>query len=137
METTLRKTVPLGVYLVAGFYLFGALVLVLGTLTGLVDARMAIARAHGLPAFAGTAFLFLVAVLALVLGYGLISLSRWGYFLALLYSLYLGLTSLIMGALNFPLRGEEEAQVYFGNLLWSVLVVVYLLLVRQRFLDRE
>lgn len=79
-------------------------------------------------------FVLLIALLALVLGYGLISLSRWGYFLAIVYSLYLVLTSLALGALNFPLRGDEEMGLYFGNLVWSVLVLVYLFMVRQRFL---
>lgn len=137
METTLRKPVPRGVLLIASFYLFGALVLLIGTLTGLVDARMALARAHGIPALASNAFVLAVALLALVIGYGLISGSRWGYFLAVLYSLYLGLTSLVLGALNYPLRGEEEALIYFGNFLWSLLVVVYLFLTRRHFLGKE
>lgn len=133
VETTIRKPIPLGIYLIAAFYLFGAVVLVLGTLTGLVDARMATVKAHGLPAIAGNMLVLLVALLALVLGYGLISLSRWGYFLTIAYSLYLVLVSLALSALIFPLRGDEEVGLYFGNLLWSILVVVYLFLVRQRF----
>jgi len=137
METTIRKTFPLGVYLLAAFYLFGALVLLIGTPTGLVDARMAIARAHGLPGLAGNALVLVVALLALVLGYGLISLSRWGYFLTIAYALYLVVISLALGALDFPLRGEEEAQIYFGNLLWSLLVVVYLFLARRHFLSGD
>lgn len=80
MESTLRKPIPLGVYLIAAFYLFGALLLLIGSLTGLVDARVAIARSHGLPGLAGNALLVGVALLGLVLGYGLISLSRWGYY---------------------------------------------------------
>lgn len=133
METTLRKPIPLGVYLIATFYLFGGLVLLLGTPTGLVDARMAIARTHGLPGLASTAFVLMVALLALVLSYGLISLSRWGYILTIAYALCLVVISLVLGALDFPLRGEEQAQIFFGNFLWSLLVAVYLFLARRHF----
>ena len=137
METALRRHIPLGVYFIAAVYLFGALVLVIGTLSGLVDARTLIARAHGLPGLAANTFVLLVALLALVLAFGLISLSRWGYFLTFAYSLYLVVISLMLGALNFPLNGDNEAQLSFGNLLWSLLVVVYLFLVRRRFLDKR
>jgi hypothetical protein len=137
METVVRRHIPLGVVVIAAGYLFGALVLLLGTLTGWVDAREAIARAHGLPALAGNTFVILIALLALVMGYGLISLSRWGYFLTFAYSLYLAITSLAQGALRFAGGGDAEAQVYFGTLLWSALVMVYLLLRRRRFLARE
>jgi hypothetical protein len=137
METVFRRHIPLGVYVIAAAYLFGALALLLGTLTGLVDAREAIARVHGLPALAGNAFVILIALLALVMGYGLISLSRWGYFLIFAYSLYLAITSLAQGALGFAAGGDAEAQVDFGVLLWSALVMVYLLLLRRRFLAKE
>lgn len=136
METTLRKPVPFGVYVVVAFYLFGAFALIIGTLGGLVDARIPIARAHGLPGLAGTGFVFLVVVLALVMGYGLISRSRWGYLLTMVYALYIIVISLVLGALNFPLRGDEEAKIYFGNLLWASLVALYLFLVRRRLLHR-
>ena len=38
-----------------------------------------------------------------------------------------------MGGLNFLWTGQVEMQIYFGNFLWSVLVVIYLFLVRRRF----
>jgi hypothetical protein len=79
----------------------------------------------------------LVALLALVMGYGLISLSRWGYYLTFAYSLYLSIISLVRGALSFAVGGDSEAQLYFGTLLWSALVMVSLLLLRRRFLARE
>jgi hypothetical protein len=42
-----------------------------------------------------------------------------------------------MGGLNFLWTGQAEIQKSFGNLLWSVLVVIYLVLVRRRFFGRQ
>jgi hypothetical protein len=85
----------------------------------------------------GADILVAVAALALVLAYSLARLSRWGFFLAIAYSLYLAGVSLIMGGLNFLWTGRPEMQIYFGDFLWSVLVVIYLFLVRRRFFFRH
>ena len=124
---------PIGVLLIASFYVFGAMVLLVSVFTDPVGVRETIARAHGLSPIIGVEFVLAVAALALTLAYGLIRLSRWGLVLTLVYSLYLCAVSLSMGGLSFAWTGQSETQIYFGNSLWSALVVVYLFLVRQRF----
>lgn len=127
------KKIPIGVLLIAAFYIFGAFVLVASIFANPIGASQVIAKAHGLLPIMGVEILVAVVALALVLAYGLVSLSRWGFFLAIAYSLYLAGVSLVMGGLNFLWTGQVEFQIYFGNFLWSALVVIYLLLVRRRF----
>lgn len=135
MTTTHFRHVPLGILLIAAFYMFGALVLLISIFINPVGASSAIAVAHGLPPIMGVEILLAVAALALVLAYGLISLSRWGFILTIAYLLYVGGVSLFMGGLSFAWTGQSGMQVYFGNLLWSALATTYLLIVRKRFLS--
>lgn len=131
------KNKPAGVLLIAAFYIFGAFVLVVSIFTNPTGVSQVIATAHGISAIIGVEILVAVAVLALTLAYGLIRLSRWGFFLAIAYSLYLTTISLFMGGLSFLWTGQADKQRYFGNFLWSVLVVIYLLIVRDRFFSER
>ena len=133
MKSSNFKNIPAGVLLIAAFYIFGALVLLVSVFTNPAGVSQSIALVHGLSPIIGAEILVAVAALALVLAYGLISLSRWGFFLAITYSLYLAGISLFMGGLNFLWTGQAEFQTYFGNFLWSMLVIIYLLFVRGRF----
>jgi hypothetical protein len=133
MKTLKLKNLPIGVLLIASFYLFGALILLVNVFTNPVGVRETIARAHGLSPIIGLEFVLVVSVLAFSLAYGLIRLSRWGFVLTFVYSLYLCAVSLVMGGLSFAWAGQPETQIYFGNLLWSAFVVIYLFVVRQRF----
>ena len=38
-----------------------------------------------------------------------------------------------MSGLSFASTGDVASQVYLGNLIWSVPVVIYLVIVRRRF----
>jgi hypothetical protein len=133
MKTYNFKNIPVGVLLIAAFYIFGALVLLVSVFTNSAAVSQYIAIAHGLSPIRGMEILVTVAALALVLAYGLISLSRWGFYLAIIYSVYLAGVSLSMGGLNFLWAGQAEMQISFGNFLWSLLVVIYLFLVRRWF----
>jgi len=133
MKTYNFKNVPAGVLFIAAFYILGALVLLVTVFTNPTGVSQDIAMAHGLSPIMGVEILVAVAALALVLAYGLICLSRWGFFLAIAYSLYLVGISLFMGGLSFLWTGQAEKQRYFGNILWSLLVLIYLLIVRSRF----
>jgi hypothetical protein len=133
MKTYNFKNIPAGVLLIAAFYIFGALVLLVSVFADPAGVSQDIAKAHGLSPIMGVEILVAVAALALILAYGLISLSRWGFFLAILYSIYLAGVSLVMGGLNFLWTGQAEMQISFGNFLWSLLVVIYLFIVRRRF----
>jgi hypothetical protein len=124
-----RTSVPFGLLLIAVFYTFGAVVLLILLFANPVQTSSAIARVHGLPLSTGYWILPLIAVLALLIAYGLFSLSRWGYLLTIMYLGYFGSVSALL------LRTHGEA-VYLGNLIWSIFVILYLVVVRKRFQPR-
>ncbi len=126
---------PLGVLLIAGFYAFGAIVLLFSLFINPTAVGRVISERHGLLPGFDTVFVLIIAALGLVIAYGLYSLSRWGFFVTIAYLIYFGGVSIALGGLNFALSSQEALQTYFGNLLWSLLVIIYLVIVRRRFLS--
>jgi Na+/melibiose symporter-like transporter len=121
-----RPNRPLGIILIAGFYVFGAIVLLVSMFTMPEAVSRQIAERQGLPVNIGISALLLTAILALFIAYGLFSLSSWGFYLTLIYLTY-------FGGISFLLGGKSGIQPYLGNLLWSILVIVYLLFKRKSF----
>ncbi len=128
-----RRTRPLGVTLISGFYVFGAAILLIAMFTSPAEVSAAIAQRHGLSPDLGVAVLPAVALLGLAIAYGLYSLSRWGLVLTLVYLAYFGVVSLVGGALTWSASGQPTEPIALGNLTWSAIVIVYLLLNRARF----
>ena len=126
---------PLGVLLIAGFYAFGAVVLLIGLFINPTEVSRVIAERHGLLPSFGIAIILAVAALGLIIAYGLYSLSRWGFYVTIVYLIFFGGVSIALGGLNFVLTGQEAVQAYFGNLIWSVLVIIYLVVRRRHFLS--
>ena len=133
MNTKIRLGKPLSILFIAGFYIFGAIVLLISMLTNSTEIGKRIAEVHGISPIVGNDILPVVAVLALIISYGLFSLSKWGYALTLAYVLYTGVIGLIRGGLGFAVTGETSLQVYFGSILWSALVVICLIAARRHF----
>lgn len=133
MERNMSRALPVGIILIASFYVLGAVVLIIMLFVNSVQASETIAVAHGLAPSTGPGFALMIAGVAFLLAYGLISLSRWGFWLAIAYSLYLCLVSLFNDGLIFAWTGRPELQIPFGNFLWSAAVLIYLFLVRKRF----
>jgi hypothetical protein len=129
-----RRT-PLGIQLIVLFYMFGAVVLLAGLLMNPAGVGTAIATAHGLSPIIGAGLVPVVAVLALVMGYGLYTGSRWGFYLALVYMVYVGAAGLVQGGLNLWRSSEPVNPVFFGNVVWSAVVIIYLLIARRHYLD--
>jgi len=84
--------------LIAGFYVFGAFVLLISLFTNSAEVSRQIAERQGIPPSIGLPILPLTAALALLIAYGLFSLSTWGFFLTLLYLTYFGSISCFLGA---------------------------------------
>jgi hypothetical protein len=124
---------PLGLRLITLFYLFGAVMLLAGLALDSARVSETIAAAHGLSPSVGAGFVTVIAALALVMAYGLYSGARWGFFLAVGYHLYLAVTNLALGGLSLSAAGAPESALLFGNLVWSALVLIYLLIVRSYF----
>jgi hypothetical protein len=126
MKINLRRT-PMGVLLIAGFYLFGAVVLLVSMFTNPVEVSRTIADAHGLPPALDTLILPVVAILAILMAYGLVTVSRWGFFLTAIYLVAFGL-------INLWLMVGNMQQPYIGNTTWCLLTLVYLIAKRNVFL---
>jgi hypothetical protein len=125
-----KRTIPFGIMLIASFYAFGAAILLLFFFINPTQAASAIALSHGLPSSTGSWILPVIAGLALLIATSLYSLSRWGYVLTLVYLLY-------FGRVNWFLYADEASWTYLGNGLWSLLVILYLFLVRRRFFQKN
>lgn len=124
--TKLRGNIPFGLLVITVFYMIGAVLLLILMSANPVQTSNAIAKTHGLPTSTGNWILPLIAGLALLIAYGLFSLSRWGYVLSILYLAY-------FASVNGLMLTTHADSVYLGNLLWSLLVIIYLVLVRKSF----
>lgn len=129
------KNIPIGILLIASFYVFGGFILLIGVFNNPTEVRETVARAHGLLPSIGTEIVLAVAALALLLAYGLIRMSRWGFILTIFYSSFICLVNLINGSFDFTWTPSVEKQISFGNFLFSALVIVYLLIVRKQFFE--
>ena len=121
---------PLGIAVISIFYLFGACVLYISMFTNYAGVAEQITLAHGLPLDLKFIVLPAVAILAVVMSYGLYSLSRWGYYLASIYQICFGAVSLYLSVFF----GKQP---FFGNMMWSALVVIYLVIKRRTFIQSE
>ncbi len=119
-------SIPFGVLLIVVFYAFGALVLLTFLFINPGQTAHVLLERHSLPTATGNWIVPITAGLALLISYGLFSLSRWGYVLTMLYQIYFAGANLFLFIMQADL-------VFLGSLLWSILVIVYLLIVRKRF----
>lgn len=126
----IKATVPFGVLLIGSFYAFGAIVLLVFLFINPAQTSSIIAERHGLPASTGNWILPVIACLALMIAFGLYSLSKWGYILTIVYLLY-------FGSVNGLLYMKQPSWSYLGNVIWSILVILYLMLVRKRFFEKK
>jgi hypothetical protein len=133
MVTPASRSAPLGLRLIALFYMFGAVMLLAGLAMDPGRVGEMTAAAHGLSTIVGAGVVPVIAALALVMAYGLYTGARWGFFLAVAYLLYLAVVSLAMGGLSLGRTGTPANPLFFGNFVWSVLVLVYLLVIRGYF----
>ncbi len=130
MNNNKSTTFPIGVLLIAAFYIFGAIAVLILLGVNPEPAATAIAMRHGLPASTGNWILPVIAGVGLIIAYGLLSLSRWGFYLTIAYLLYFGIV-------NFYKSNVTWVSVYCGDSIWSLLVITYLILVRSRFFGEQ
>lgn len=126
MSKNSLTSTPIGVLLIAGFYIFGAIFLLVLRVINPAQAAAFIAERHGLPSTTGNWILPVIAGIGLLIAYGLLSRSRWGFFFTIAYLLY-------FAAVNLYLLDAIWATVSCGNAIWSSLVIGYLILVRRQF----
>jgi hypothetical protein len=123
-----EEPLPIGIWLISLFYLFGAVILLFYLFTPSRDeVSRSIASVHDLPLNLGVYPLLFAASIAILIAFGLLALSRWGFYLTIFYLTY-------FGGVNFFLLLEKSSQPYYGNFIWSLIVIIYLLVKRKKFL---
>jgi phosphatidylserine synthase len=116
---------PWGLRAIAGFYVFGVVVVAVTLLTNRAATGEQLAAVHGLPVSAGTPAILLTLALGVLVALGLDSMRTWGYWLTLAYMGFL----MVVPALTL---GSQHVSV-FANFVWPMLVILYLLRKRSWF----
>ncbi len=125
----MSKERPLGVTLIGAFYVFGALGLIVTLFTNTID-QFGIAARFGVPNMPESAMTVIVSVISLVMAAGYLRLEKWGYWLMMTYSIYFLVVSVI-------LSNQYSQQPFYGNVTWSVIVLIYTFKKRRCFYDKE
>lgn len=119
---------PLGVSLISYYYIFGAIALVVTSIIYNPSANViGIADRFGLTSFPERLFRIVLAVFTLILIYGYMGLKRWGFWLMVVYSI-------LFGVISSLLITNQTLQPFLGNLIWSLIVLVYTIYNRKAFL---
>lgn len=116
--------------LIATFYFFGAIMLIVSCFTNCAAVSHNIAERHGLPPAIEPFILSIVGCLALLISYGLYQCSRWGFYLTSAYLVYFGVISLWLSL-------QKPYQPYIGNAIWALFVLSILVWKRKLFLSKR
>lgn len=120
---------PLGVSLISYFYIFGAIVLLFTAIFYNANANsVGISERFGLQNVPERLMRVIVALFSLVMVYGYFRLKKWGYWLMITYSLAFGIISSL-------LITNQSQQPYVGNLIFSIIVVVYTMYVKKTYIQ--
>ena len=116
---------------IGGFYIFGAVVLVVTLITGTYKTDtmcLSMALRHGLLFFPELPARIILIIISLVMGFGLLKLNKWVFGLVLVFCLYFTIANIIM-ALN---TGNN---VYYSSIIFSIWVLFTLPKDRRVFIN--
>jgi len=116
---------------IGGFYIFGAVVLVVSVITGAYKTDtmgLSMALRHGLLFLPALPARIILIIISLIMGVGLLKLNKWGYRLVLVFCLYFTIANIIM-ALN---TGNN---VYYSSIIFSIWVLFTLPKDRRVFIN--
>ncbi|KOA18506.1 hypothetical protein CLHOM_34080 [Clostridium homopropionicum DSM 5847] len=116
---------PLGITLIGGFYVFGALVLIITLFTNATD-KFGIAFRFGLPNIPEDIMRIVVSIVFLVMAFGYLRFAKWAFWLMITYTVYFLAVSIILSQ-------QYNEQIFYGNAIWSSIVLVYTLTKRKYF----
>ena len=68
----------------------------------------------------------LVSVISVIIAYGYFKLKKWGYWLMIIYTVY-------FLAVSITLSQQYRQQLFYGNVIWSIIVLGYTLTKRKHF----
>jgi hypothetical protein len=116
---------PLGITLIGCFYVFGALILIVTLFMNGTD-EFGIAARFGLPNIPEKIMRVLVSIVSLVMASGYLRLEKWGYWVMITYTIYFLVVSIILSQ-------QYTEQPFYGNIIWSSIVLIYTLTKRKYF----
>lgn len=122
---------PLGILLISCFYTLGCLVLFITSIFYDADANeINLAMRFALPGSYDRLFRVLAALTILFITYGYVRLRKWGFWAMIGYSV-------LFGVISLALSMTHHQQPFFGNMIWSTLVLLYTIHVRKAFFQHK
>ena len=116
-----------GIMFISGFYIFGGIVLLFTAFfTNPSIEKFGIATRLGVPWFPEFYARVGLALLAFIMAYGLLKLTKWGFWFFVIYNIYFFIVSA-------NLYNSTGQQLFSGNLIWSLFMIFYMFFKRKDF----
>ena len=117
-------------YLLANLhYFFGSILLMITLFTNATE-QYGIAVRFGLPNVPENIMKVLVSIFSLIMAYGYLKLEKWGYWFMITYTMY-------FFVVNINLSQQYNQQLFYGNVIWSIIVLIYTLSKRRYFNNKK
>jgi hypothetical protein len=118
---------PLGVSIIGYFYIFGSIVLLFTAIFYQAGAdTIGISERFGVSVLPERIMRVFVAFFSLLMAYGYMRLKKWGFWLLITYSV-------LFGFISFILLTNEPQQPFIGNFVFSIIVLIYTIYVKEEF----
>ncbi|MCR8849325.1 hypothetical protein NQ095_12965 [Rossellomorea sp. SC111] len=118
---------PLGVSIIGYFYIFGAVVLLFTAIFYQAGSdAISISERFGVSILPERMMRIVLALFSLLMVYGYMRLKRWGFWLFVSYSVLFALISSVLVT-------NQPEQPFLGNLVFSVIVLIYTIYVKGAF----
>jgi hypothetical protein len=118
---------PLGISIIGYFYIFGSIVLLFTSIFYQAGAdTIGMSERFGVSVIPERTMRVIVAFFSLLMAYGYMRLKKWGFWLLITYSVLFGLIS-------FILLTNEPQQPFIGNFVFSIIVLIYTIYVKEAF----
>jgi hypothetical protein len=120
-----KPNAPWGLKAIIVFYIAGVVAATITLFTNRAATGQQLAAVHGLPSLAGAPAILLTIAIGIAVVLGLNSMRPWGWWLTMAYmSFLLVVPPLTLGSSRVSL---------FANILWPLLMVIYLFVKRRSF----
>jgi hypothetical protein len=122
---------PFGVILISSFIYLGSFVLLFTSIFYDADANeINIAMPFAMPRSYDRPFRVVLALATLVMIYGYMRLRIWGFWAMISYSF-------LFGAISLTLSLTHHQQPFTGNMIWSILVLLYTIHIKEAFFQNK
>lgn len=118
---------PFGVSIIGYFYILGSIVLLFTAIFYQADVdTIGMSERFGVSVVPERIMRVVVAFFSLLMAYGYMRLKKWGFWLLISYSV-------LFGFISFILLTNEPQQPFIGNVVFSIIVLIYTIYVKEAF----